>query len=287
MLMITFLASIQNIVIAATPIDKANLKSDHVIPVDLEFFNGDFWGPMECQYICYTNNGKKYPAYCISHGLDGVDEQGPYTVDISKLLDDDRIWRVIVNGYPYQNAATIGVENADDAYFATKQAIYCVLINRNIDAVYRATNSSGTKVIKAIKKLTDIGKNGKQTPESANLKVNKNGSMTEDGNYYSQKYTVTSAVTISKFNVTAISKFPEGSFVANNSGTAQTSFNEGETFKVMIPKNKLTNDINGTISVSSKCKTYPIFFRKDTNFRNTKLCYNLRPLSEILVHQLL
>lgn len=67
MLMIIFITSIQNIVIAATPIDKANLKSDHVIPVDLEFYNGDYWGPMECQYICYTYNGKKYPAYCISH----------------------------------------------------------------------------------------------------------------------------------------------------------------------------------------------------------------------------
>ena len=212
-----------------------------------------------------------------------MDERGDYTVDISELLDDDRIWRVIVNGYPYQTAATLGVDNSDDAYFVTKQAIYCVLINRNIDSVYRDTNSSGTKVIAAIKKLTNIGKNGKQTPESANLKVSKSGTIKEEGDYYSQKYTVTSAVTISQFKVNAISKFPEGSFVANNSGTAQTSFNGGETFKVMIPKDKFTNDINGTISVSSKCKTYPIFFRKNTNFRNTELCCNLRPISEILV----
>ena len=109
-----------------------------------------------------------------------MDERGDYTVDISELLDDDRIWRVIVNGYPYQTAATLGVDNSDDAYFVTKQAIYCVLINRNIDAVYRATNSSGTKVIAAIKKLTNIGKNGKQTPESANLKVSKSGTIKEE-----------------------------------------------------------------------------------------------------------
>ena len=241
----------------------------------LYFYDGDYWGPMECQYICYTNNGKKYPAYCISHGLDGVDERGAYTVDISKLLDDDRVWRVIVNGYPYQTAATLGVDNSDDAYFATKQAIYCVLINRNIDAVYRATNSSGTKVIAAIKKLTNIGKNGKQTPESANLKVNKSGSIIDDGNYYSQKYTVTSAVTISQFSVTGISGFPSGSLVADNSGNAKTTFSSGESFKVMIPKDKFTTNINGAISVSSKCKTYPIFYRKNKNIRNTKLCNNL------------
>lgn len=54
-------------VIAATPIDKANLKDDHKIDTNVEFWDGEDWFEVDCEYICYTTNNKKYPAYCITH----------------------------------------------------------------------------------------------------------------------------------------------------------------------------------------------------------------------------
>ena len=34
--------------------------------------------------------------------LIGVGEYGAYTVDVDTVLDDDVIWRTIINGYPYK-----------------------------------------------------------------------------------------------------------------------------------------------------------------------------------------
>lgn len=92
--------------------------------------------------------------------------------------------------------------------------------------------------------------------------MNKSGSFVEDGNYYSQTYVVTSSVNIGSYQVST-NGFPNGSFIANSSGVNKNSFTGGETFKIMIPKSKLNSNINGNISVKSKCETYPIFYRKN------------------------
>lgn len=188
-----------------------------------------------------------------------MDENGGYTVDISELLKDNRIWRTIKNGYPYNKFPELGLTD-DEAYFATKQAIYSVFLNTNVYKEYKGTNARGNKVVQAIAKLTDIGLHGTETPKTANLKVNKSGSFVEDGNYYSQTYVVTAGVNIGSYEV-KINGFPSGSFVANSSGVSKSSFTGGETFKIMIPKSKLNANISGNISVKSKCETYPIFYR--------------------------
>ena len=140
-MIIILLQYLSVISMAATEISKANLKNDHKITTNLQFKHEDgTWHNVVCNYICYTHNGIKYPAYCIKHGVNGVDEEGPYTVKISELLSDNKIWRTIVNGYPYKTPSQLGVETADDAYVATKQAINSVLLNRDVKSFYRGTN---------------------------------------------------------------------------------------------------------------------------------------------------
>lgn len=159
MIMMILMQYISAISLAATEISKANLKNDHKITTNIQYKNADeTWHDIICNYICYTNSGKKYPAYCIKHGVNGVDEEGPYTVKISKLLSDNRIWRTIVNGYPYKTPAQLGVETADDAYVATKQAINSVLLNRDVKSYYKGINAKGKKIVNAIYNISQIGK---------------------------------------------------------------------------------------------------------------------------------
>ena len=66
----------------------------------------------------------------------GVDELGDYSVSIKKTLDDVRVWRTIINGYPYKSPSQLGVSSDLDAYVATKQAIYSVLLNRDVYSLY-------------------------------------------------------------------------------------------------------------------------------------------------------
>ena len=264
MLMIIFISLFQNIVLGTFDISSAIIIADHTIDTGVEFFDGTSWSALEAKYVVYKDeNNKKYPAYCVSHGLDGVDERGDYDVDITGILEDTRIWRAIINGFPYKSASQIGVDSDDDAYVATKQAIYCVIINRDV-SLYRGVTASGRKIVKAIEKLKEIGLHQiSQQPEYGDLIVQKSGTLTEENDHYSQKYKVTSDGNINDFNVSKITGFPNNSYVANSKGESQTSFNVGETFKIMIPKTGFNKNINGTISVTSDCQIYPILYRQN------------------------
>lgn len=261
-MIIILLQYLSVISMAATEISKANLKNDHKITTNLQFKHEDgTWHNVVCNYICYTHNGIKYPAYCIKHGVNGVDEEGPYTVKISELLSDNKIWRTIVNGYPYKTPSQLGVETADDAYVATKQAINSVLLNRDVKSFYRGTNEKGKKIVEAIYKISQIGKNGTQTMQDANLEINQLNELKKyNESYYYQEYKVTSDVNISTYIVNNIKNFPKGSYVSNSSGRETKEFNNNENFRIMIPKKNILKDFTGTVNLTGKCQTYPIFF---------------------------
>src|SRR5699024_1756833 len=101
-LMIILLSCFQGISFGRIQLDAVKLIERQDIKTNVEFYDDKQWFELEAKYIYYKEtNGAIYPAYCISHGLDGVDERGDYTVDVGELLEDDRVWRVIFNGYPY------------------------------------------------------------------------------------------------------------------------------------------------------------------------------------------
>lgn len=267
MIAILFIQSLSNVVIGVTAISKANLKNDHKITTNVQFLHEDgTWHNLVCNYIAYTNAGNKYPAYCIKHGVNGVDEAGSYTVKISELLSDEKIWRTIVNGYPYKTPEQLGVETADDAYVATKQAVNSVMLNRDVKSFYKGINDKGKKIVNAIYNISQIGKYGTQKMPDVNLKINKLTELVKfNDEWYYQEYSVTSNVNISEYIVNSIKDFPEGSYISNSEGNKTTKFKTGEKFRVMIKKENIITDFSGIINADVDCKTYPIFFGKAPN----------------------
>lgn len=267
MIMMLFIQNISGIVMAATEISKANLKNDHKITTNIQYFNQDgTWHNIQCHYIAYTHDGKKYPAYCIKHGVDGVDEAGSYTVKISELLSDEKIWRTIINGYPYKTPEQLGVETADDAYVATKQAVNSVMLNRDVKKFYRGKNNKGKKIVDAIYNISQIGKYGTQKMQDANLKITKEKNLTKyNDDWYYQEYSITSDVAISEYVVDSISNFPEGSYISDLQGNGKWQFTAGEKFRIMMKKENIKTDFTGSVHIKGKCKTYPIFFGEAPN----------------------
>ena len=43
-----------------------------------------------------------------------------YEVAFRDTLNDDGLWRIVVNGYPYRTPEQMGLNNADEAYIATE-----------------------------------------------------------------------------------------------------------------------------------------------------------------------
>jgi len=263
-ILITIINTLMPVVKAVSEITKANLINDHKIDSHIMYYNEGRkeWRDIQCNYICYMQDGEKYPAYCVTHGVNGVDEEGSYTVTINDLLKDKLVYNTIINGYPYKTPEQLGVESSDDAYVATKHAVNSVLLNRDVKTFYKPSDARGEKIINAIYEISEKGKVGQLGNKSAELVINKIGDLIENGEYYYQEYGVNADVNIYEYTVKSIESFPEGTYVADNTGVNKATFSSTEKFRIMIPKTELNKDIYGKINVIAECKTNPIFYGK-------------------------
>ena len=262
LLLVLSLFSVFSNVFAATPISSALIKNGGDCGYHLQFWDSsqNRWSYVKTTYVYYEEGGNQYPAYCLQSNLPGVGESSEYNVSVDDLINDVRIWRVAINGYPYQSPQSMGLENQYDAFVATKQAIYRILDGKDVNSFYNGPDARGQAIKNAIIRLVDIGCNGTQTPVNTDVTTNKVGEFVEDGDYYSQEYSINSPVETSSYTITATNGLPTSSQITNMSNNEQTTFSGNEHFKVRIPKSSLSNDINVVIALQAKCKTYPVFY---------------------------
>ena len=270
---------------------------------DKGFLSIQKWNGSQWMYVIHSitnfvdENGVSRVAYCVNPDLNGIGyidgEFEGYDVQIKEYINDQRLWRVYTNGYPYKSPQEMGVENEDDAYLATKQATYCILRGYSIEdirSLYREGQDyvegedlkdierRGQKIIEAMCKLVDIGYNGTNTMQFNNiLKIEKIGEFSEDcekKEYYSQNYKVTCDIDFLQYKVESILNFPAGTYIANIQSNQQVNFLSNETFKVMIPKDKIEDNIQGTINIIGKCENFPIFYAESIGgiYQNYMLC---------------
>ena len=278
MLLITLFSSFSNIAFA-TDISSANLKVIENSDSHIQFKFDSGWGNVRTNYIGYTVNGKTYASYCISHGYPGVDEVGNYTVSINSLLSDERLWRTITMGFPYSSASSLGVECDLDAYVATKQAVYCVILGRDVYSLYRGRDARGNKIVDAIYRLTQEGLYGTRRRVDPAIFVNKVGGFKRDNinsNYYMQEYSLTSNLEMSTYTITDVLGFPSGTLITDMNNNQKNTFNAGNNFKVLVPISALGQEINGTIVANGKVKSYPVFFGATPNssWQNYAITYD-------------
>ena len=249
----------------ATEISEANLQNKGDCGYHLQYWNAEKngWYYIITTFVTYQKDGVEYPAYCLNREYPGVGEYDGYTVDIDAVLDNVQIWRTIINGYPYKTPAELGVENKYDAFVATKQAVYSILYGFDPATRYRGGDERGTKIANAVVNLVNIGRYGNQTPSDGTITMRTSGSLYEEGNYWVQKFNVSSSVDMASYTVTSTANLPDGSIITNGNGTQTNSFTGSESLYLKIPKSSMNKDIsNAIINVQGKCKTYPVFYGK-------------------------
>lgn len=214
-----------------------------------------------CSIVGYYNNDIFFPTYCMNRDLPGAEKE-EYNINVSKLLNNDAVWRVVTNGYPYVTANQMGLENDFDAYAVTKFAIYCVLGEANLEYYsYEPGDIVGQRMFDVLRYLVDLGINGKNTPETGTISMEKIGDLVECKNYYYQEYKVDSRINMNKYKIVNILDFPNNSYITNCSNNPQNVFKFGDNFRIFIPKEGFSSDINGKIIVKGEVKNYPIFYR--------------------------
>lgn len=220
--------------------------------------NRGYSTPIICSIVgYYGENGAFFPTYCMNKDLPGA-ETTEYSVDINSLINNDAVWRVVKNGYPYKTAAEMGLSDDFDAYAVTKFAVYCVLGESELSN-YSAIDSVGEQMMNVLNYLVNEGINGNETKQDGTMSISKVGEFSKGDGYYYQDYIVNSTVNISQFFVN-ISEFPENSLVSDIYNSAKNVFSNGEIFRVIIPADKMNCNINGNINIIGKCQTYPVFY---------------------------
>ena len=217
-----------------------------------------------CSIVGYEGKGGFNPTYCMNKNLEGAEKDG-YDVAIDKLVKNDKVWRAIKNGYPYKTPKEMGLSKEEDAYAVTKWAVYCLLGESKLE-YYKAEKDDKTAVamLKALKKLVDIGKNGIEKQEEDPVSIEKVGKLEEEGEYFTQSYKVVSKTNMKTYSIDPKSKLPDKCFIADKNGKQNRGFQAGEIFKVMIPKSKLKEDLEFKIKLEGECKSYLIFEGKTT-----------------------
>ena len=144
-------------------------------------------------YVSYNDGQNKYPAYCLNANLPGVGENGNYTVSTNNLITDVKLWRLVVNGYPYKTIGELGCANKEEAFTATKHAIYSYIHGNNPND-YTAIGEAGIRTLKALKQIVTTANNSTEVKVGSNITIQaKEGLFKQDSidkNYVSKTYEI-------------------------------------------------------------------------------------------------
>lgn len=184
---------------------------------------------------------------------------------MSQIANNQMVWRVLLNGFPYKTPAEMGVPDERSAFAVTKQAVYAVLDGRDTSR-YSGVDEIGNQMADAVRRLVDIGRNGTQTYQDPVINVSTispAGVDNIDSKYISQTFNVSSEVNMKDINV-ILDTFsaPTGTKVTDVNNNEKTNFNKGENFKVLVPRENIKDEITVQFTLSGQCETYPILFGK-------------------------
>ena len=248
------------------------ISSKAVVPIDTAYIYANkktngllMWKGLRIHthLAVYKKDGKEYPAYCMDRELPGVEIGRTQTVDVKQLVNNVMVWRAIINGYPYKSISELGCNTEEEAYLATKQAVYCMLTNRDVNE-YSAIGEAGERTLNALKTIVNNARNSNQTKVSSELTVNEQEKLWKidslDGEYISKTFSVTANTSMSKYTVNVKNLKIEGYKLVDQNNKEKTEFTNSEKFKILIPIQEVKQDGNFSIEVSAQVATKPVFY---------------------------
>lgn len=261
------------------------IPSKAVVPIDTAYIYANkktngllMWNGLRIHthLAVYKKDGKEYPAYCMDRELPGVEIGVSQTVDVKQVVNNVMVWRAIINGYPYKSIAELGCNTEEEAYLATKQAVYCMLTNRDVNE-YSAIGESGERTLNALKTIVTNARNSNESKVSSELKINEQEKLWKvdnlDNKYISKTFTVTANAGMSKYTVNTKNLNIEGSKLTDENNKEKTEFESTEKFKILIPIQEIKQDGNFSVEVKAQVATKPVFYgeTRDTGLQSYAL----------------
>ncbi len=232
-------------------------------------------------YVSKDGTLKEIPAYCVNPNKYGVPqtvakgESIKYTA--SEKSSDPKIMGIVANGYPTRSLEELGLENKEQAYYATKMALWCYIIGSwDISNLKVNPALTGDELVRANKMLAaakDIYRRGTMWDKvyEPNLNCVPDRStaypVTVDGKQYKQQvFTFTSETWICNYAVSVgfadPSAVPKGTRIVDMNNrdittltTADIGNSFGGQFKILYPADSIQGK-NGSVQLNLTTQVY-------------------------------
>lgn len=219
-----------------------------------------------CSYLEYESDGTKYPAYCIDKNNKGAESES-YEVTLNGQITSYKLWRILLSGYPYKTLDELGVDTVEEAFTATKHAVYCYYGNDR--ELYTAVTGKGENTVKALNQILDEAESMDEIYEKPKLTiVDEQVDWMIDENekdYVSKEYMVEANKNFEQYTV-ELMETTANIRLTDMENVDKTTFENGQNFKVLIPIEEMTRDASFVLEVSADVKTMPIFYGDPENY---------------------
>jgi uncharacterized repeat protein (TIGR01451 family) len=190
-----------------------------------------------------TGETFEFPAYCINPQKPGPSVAGPYSVDTKDYITNPKIWGIVSNGYPYKTIGELGVHTREQAYYATKMALWTYINNWDMNG-WTAAGGEQADTLAALKKIYAAGMavNEIKIPMFTVTSDKPKAELdAQSPDYASQTFTVSADVEIRSYEALIKGEAPDGTKITDMYNNPKTVFNAGEKFKILIPANQIHN----------------------------------------------
>ncbi len=218
-------------------------------------------------FVGYSDKNTVFPAYCMNPNVPGVGSDGvnSYNITVNGKITNEKVWKVLINSYPYKSLAELGVQSEEEAFYATKIAVYTVLENRNPDDYKPIDTDEARRVYQVYLKILNLAQNCNEIlANNDKISIVAVSDWNIEDKYLSKTYNLNSIIKNGKFNLELQGNLPEGSKLVDESNNEKTEFLLNEKFKIMVPIEKIDTIYDFSLKATSNLKTYPIFFGKTT-----------------------
>ena len=224
--------------------------------------------PIRTTYVAYIKDGIEYPAYCLDSTVDGVGERGEYVVNGADKLRNIDVWRAIINGYPYKSLEELGAANGQEAFTATKQAVYTMIYNRSTSDYGAVDSDSGRRTYQIYCNIVNAARSSGEVIVDnvyTNLHVISNEwQIYNNENILYKEYYADSNVTSGNYTILLNGDIPAGTIIIDDNGQEKNEFRMNEHFKILIPMSSLEQSGNFRIDATAKLETKPVMFGTTT-----------------------
>ena len=224
-------------------------------------FNGN---PVKTTYIALEKDGVMYPAYCLDVTKPGI-ETSSYTVNGGSKIQDVNVWRAIINGFPYKSVTELGAANEQEAFTATKHAVYTMLYNRDTSAYGAVDSDAGRRTYQIYLNIVNAARGSSENIiNQPGVKINSERKEwivdEKDKTYVSKIYSISSNVNSGNYVVNCEGSVPQGAIVTDMNNQLKNNFGVGEKFKVLIPIQSMVKEGDFTIHVKANLETKPVVY---------------------------